>query len=183
MGDRFEFGRYPQGAGGKVKSVTWRVLQREKDYLLVIAEKGLDCKPYDEKFTRITWADCSLRRWLNADFYNRAFNEQERALILPVRIAGDAGPATEDRVFLLSVEEAERLFADDNDRMAVPTAYAVQNGACTDDEYGCCWWWLRSRGCYDYRAAHVDYDGGVGDDGNYVDNVCSAVRPALKLAL
>ncbi len=188
VGDRFEFGRYPQGADGEVKSVTWRVLQREKDYLLVIAELGLDCKPYNEDYCNITWADCSLRRWLNADFYNRAFSEQERALILPTRIANNAGPATEDRVFLLSVEEAERLFADDNDRMLVPTVYAIKNGVYTNDEYmidgiGCCWWWLRSRGWSVNSAAVVSIGRGVYDYGDSVHNVRDAVRPAFKIAL
>ena len=188
VGDRFEFGRYPQGADVEVKSVTWRVLQREKDYLLVIAEQGLDCKPYNEDFCDITWADCSLRRWLNADFYNRAFNEQERALILPARIANNAGPATEDRVFLLSLDEAESLFASDSARQAVPTDFAVKNGAYTSDSYkiggsGCCWWRLRSRGWNDDGAADVIDAGGVSDIGGSVSCGSGAVRPAFKIAL
>ena len=29
----------------------------------------------------INWADCTLRRWLNGEFFNKAFNEQEQSLI------------------------------------------------------------------------------------------------------
>ena len=81
VGDRFEFGRYPQGANGEVWPITWRVLQRNSNGLLVIAEQGLDAKPYNEEFCDITWADCTLRRWLNGEFFNKAFNEQEQSLI------------------------------------------------------------------------------------------------------
>ncbi len=81
VSDRFEFGRYPQGANGEVEPITWRVLQRNSDSLLVIAEQGLDAKPYNEEFCDITWADCTLRRWLNGEFFNKAFNEQEQSLI------------------------------------------------------------------------------------------------------
>ena len=188
VGDRFEFGRWPQGRYGEVRPVVWRVLLREADHLLVIAEKGLDCKQYHDTYTDITWADCSLRRWLNADFYSRAFNGQERALILPARLADAAGPAADDRVFLLSLDEAETLFASDSSRQAVPTDFAVKNGAYTSDSYkiggaGCCWWWLRSRGCSSGNAANVGSDGGVYDLGNYVSIEVGAVRPVLKIAL
>ena len=37
-----------------------------------------------------------LRRWLNADFYNRTFSEQERALILQTYVINNAGPDTAD---------------------------------------------------------------------------------------
>ncbi|MBQ7529976.1 serine/threonine protein kinase, partial [bacterium] len=82
VGDRFEFGRYPQGPNGEVRPITWRVLRRDSDGLLVIAEMGLDAKPYNEEEVGvITWSDCTLRRWLNSEFYEKAFNQQEQFLI------------------------------------------------------------------------------------------------------
>ena len=49
VGDRFRFGCYPQVPNGEVKPIVWRVLKRDSDGLLVIAEQGLDCKKYNEK--------------------------------------------------------------------------------------------------------------------------------------
>lgn len=195
VGERFEFGRCPQGVDGEVKPIVWRVLQREvnpvirrvlkraKDHLLVIAEQGLDSRPYNERFGGVTWAACSLRRWLNDEFYLQSFSEEERGLILRTRIANNAGPDTEDRVFLLSVKEAESLFSDDTDRRTVPTDWTVKNGVSWDDDTGCCWWWLRSRGCNHLHASDVDTEGfviGTGDGTAYTNR---AVRPAVKLAL
>ena len=181
VGDCFEFGRYPQGAYAEVMPITWRVLRRDSDSLLVVAEKCLDCKPYHEKFTKITWADCSLRHWLNADFYNRAFNEQERALILQTYVINNAGPDTDDHVFLLSINEANRFFADDAARQAVPTDFTVERGVYAS--VGWTWWWLRSRGWIGSYAAYVSSGGGVDVNGLGVDYGCGAVRPAFKIAL
>ncbi len=199
VGERFEFGRCPQGADGGIKPIVWRVLRRtfrsaslrrpwqllkrEKDHLLVIAEQGLDSRPYNERYGGVTWAACSLRRWLNDEFCLQSFSEQERGLILRTRIANNAGPDTEDRVFLLSVNEAESLFADNADRLTVPTDWTVKNGVRWDDDTGCCWWWLRSRGCNHLHASDVDTEGfviGTGDGTAYANR---AVRPVMKLAL
>lgn len=180
-GGLFEFGRWPQGLKGEVLPITWRVLRRDADSLLAVAEKGLECKPFHENYCRVSWMDCSLRRWLNDDFYTFAFEEEERSLILPSRICNNACPATEDSVFLLSVDEAESLFADDNDRRAEAADFAVANGVNAHE--GRCFWWLRSRGSYDINTADVDDSGIVNSGGSNVNYRGSAVRPALRLVL
>ena len=128
----FDFGRYPQDANGEVKPITWRVLKRDSDSLLIISEKCLDVKLYNEKCVDITWAECTLRAWLNGEFFIRAFNEQEQSLIKTSNLANNAGPSTEDRVFLLSVDEVKCLFADNDDRGCKTTAYAVKNAFHSD---------------------------------------------------
>lgn len=182
-GKFFEFGCYPQELNGDVKPIIWRVLKREKDCMLVIALRGLDCKPYHNKYCAVTWADCSLRRWLNGEFYYKAFNEQERRVILPSIIRSGSGPATEDRVFLLSIDEVNSLFAGEIDRRAWPTEFAVKQHACVKNSLRGCWWWLRSNGGFVGYAALVAPGGYVSDVGCNVDlsDFC-AVRPALKIA-
>ncbi|MBQ7568275.1 serine/threonine protein kinase, partial [bacterium] len=174
-----------QGAYGEEIPITWTVLQRDKDFILVIAKQGLDSMPYHESVPSITWADCSLRHWLNNEFLNKAFNDQERERILLSSLTNNAGPDTEDRVFLLSAEDAEdgSLFAGDTERQAKPTKYASNKKAYTDEENGCCSWWLRSRGCYGHHAASVSTGGDVNIDGDEVSMGSLAVRPALRISL
>ncbi|MBQ7528919.1 hypothetical protein IJT10_03330 [bacterium] len=105
VGDSLEFGRYPQGSNGEIKSITWRVLRRYTDSLLIMSEKGLDAKPFNKKKKSITWLDCTLRSWLNNEFYKKSFNEQERSLIKKTVLTNNAGPSTKDYVFLLSSDE------------------------------------------------------------------------------
>ncbi|MCR4782941.1 MAG: serine/threonine protein kinase [bacterium] len=180
VGDRFEFGRYPQGANGEVEPITWRVLQRNSDSLLVIAEYGLVVKPYNEMGGDITWADCTLRRWLNGEFLNKAFNRQEQSLIKTSHLSNNAGPSTDDRVFLLSIDEATGLFANDKDREAKPTAYVTDNSGFKYD--GMCSWWLRSRMYTGGVAAIVSSRGNFGcDPVSCLLGV--SVRPAFLLAI
>lgn len=126
VGDLFRFGCYPQGPSGEVEPIIWRVLKRDSDGLLVISEKGLDCKHYNKQCVSITWADCTLRRWLNGEFLEQAFSEQEQSLIKTKTIENNAGPATKDRIFLLSVGEVTSLFANGKDRTAKSTEYATK---------------------------------------------------------
>ncbi len=181
VGECFEFGRYPQGANGEIEPITWRILQREKEHLLVIAEKCLDCKPYNAEFRLIAWADCTLHRWLNSEFYDKAFNGQEQECILKTSIVNKTGPNTEGYIFLLSIDEARSLFANDIERCAKPTKCTVKNRVFLYDGY--CYWWLRSRGDSDNLAACVNTGGVIYDSGINVSFNHSAVRPVFKIAL
>jgi hypothetical protein len=198
-GDRnVEFGRYPQGAKGEVEPLRWRVLSVDEKAgkALLITEKLIDYRRYHGRFTDITWEDCDLRRWLNRDFTNSAFNEEERKNIILTENLNPhnseygtyGGNSTKDRVFLLSIEEAKKLFHSDRDRMAEATPYTVNRYRLIDyykrfGDEGMGWWWLRSPGHYSSSAARVRPGGGVNDYGRYVNIDDVAVRPALWLNL
>ena len=186
VGDRFEFGRYPQGPNGEIQPITWRVLQRDTNALLVISEKGLEAKHYTKKYAARTWEECTLRTWLNNRFFVCAFNGQEQSLIKMSRLSNNADSTTKDYVFLLSIKEAKSLFADDADRMCKPTEYARKRGAFYNTTGEKCigntHWWLRSSGDT-YYAACVYSTGIIDGNGDNVYNNDIAVRPALRLVL
>ena len=198
VGDIVYFGAYEQDnntSNGK-ENIEWLVLAKENNRVLVISDKALDCQTYNSSITSVTWETCTLRKWLNTDFVNDAFSDGEKAMIPTVMVSADKNPqydtdpgnATKDKVFLLSIVEAEKYFTSDEARKCVPTEYAISNGAYTSDSYtkggkATCWWWLRSPGCYQSSAAFVDFDGSVGRGGHYVDNDISAVRPAMWISI
>ncbi len=198
VGDHVFFGAYEQdgnSSNGK-EDIEWLVLARENNRVLVISEKALDCQPYNEEWESVTWETCTLRKWLNGSFINSAFSEAERAMIPTVTVSADKNPeystnpgnATQDKVFLLSITEAEKYFTTDEARRCVPTEYAIDQGAWTSDDYtkngeATCWWWLRSPGYDQNRAAGVDDDGDVGEYGGSVGYDIIAVRPALWIDL
>ena len=197
VGDTVSFGTYEQDndtSNGK-ENIEWLVLAKEDNRLLVISQYALDCQQYNTESVDITWESCTLRKWLNADFFNAAFSDGEKAMIPTVTVSADKNPdystnpgsATEDKVFLLSITEANRYFKTDEERMCVPTAYAKAHGVYTSSDYtkggaATCWWWLRSPGRYRDSAADVD-DGGVYSSGFIVYNSHVCVRPALWINL
>lgn len=198
VGDTVFFGAYEQDnntSNGK-EDIEWLVLAKENNRLLVISQYALDCKPYNRERADVTWENCTLRKWLNGTFFSTVFSNKEKAMIPTVTLSADKNPqfdtdpgnATEDKVFLLRITEANQYFKNDEARMCVPTAYAEANGAFTSDSYtkggvAACWWWLRSPGLNQSRVARVEGDGvvyGYGSNVNY-DGFC--VRPALWIDL
>ena len=195
QGKRVQFGRYEQGSG--IKPIEWRVLEISDNGILLITEYAIDRKRYHGTKTAITWDICDLRKWLNREFLNTAFNETERSLIGDTKCSADQNPtystypghATTDKIFLLSILEAEKYFMSDEDRKAAPTAYAKEQGADTNNKSktaageACCWWWLRSPGDGSTCAANVSNIGSIFDYGLNVDNDETSVRPALWIGL
>ena len=60
-----------------------------------------------------TWESCTLRAWLNGEFLESAFTAKKRQNILPTALTpykADPERATEDRVFLLTVDVIRRYF-------------------------------------------------------------------------
>lgn len=186
VGERFEFGHYPQGENGEIRSITWRVLRRDFDGLLVISELGLDVRSYNEDHESRSWADCTLRKWLNGEFLANAFNDQERFLIKVSDLRNNVGRRTKDRIFLLSICEARSLFTNDKERECKVTDFVVENDGYVSDlgEYeGNTLWLLRSRNRKEpFSVACVCTFGNICSC-DFINDKHSVVRPALKLVI
>lgn len=190
VGSIIKFGNYPQNTKDKKEPIEWRVLAVEDGKALVISQYALDCKKYNEEYIKTSWEKCTLRKWLNSDFLNSAFNSTEQNLIQLSTVTADENPEhngvnqgydTKDKVFLLSAKEAEQYFKNDEDRKCNPTKFAINNGAYQDK--GQCLWWLRSLGFLSYDASSVYPDGSVYYSGYIVDINYGSVRPALWINL
>lgn len=94
-----------------------------------------------------------------------------------------AGNGTQDQIFLLSIQESEKYFANDEDRKAYPTAYAEKNSAFVAAGTKCCLWWLRSPGSRSVDAAYVSGTGTNQLWGINVDDHDICIRPALWINL
>ena len=115
--DTITFGSYPQSdVTGKTKEpIEWIVLDRDEENkkALLLSKYILDCKPYNDEYKEVTWETCSLRKWLNRDFYNIAFNDSDKIYITltslinndNVDYGSNGGNNTSDNVFLLSIDE------------------------------------------------------------------------------
>jgi len=108
------------------KPITWRVLDIQKDKALMITEKVIEKRHYNEQSALVTWEACTLREYLNNDFLKN-FHNDEKMRIAQTRIqnydnpwcGSKGGNATDDKIFLLSIEEVIKYFGDSgqlNDR-------------------------------------------------------------------
>ena len=182
-------GAYKQGDGRK--AIEWRVLAKKEGKALLVSRYALDFQPYNVEKTNVTWETCSLRQWLNGTFFRSAFSPEEQERILSTTVPAGRNPMystspgndTTDKVFLLSITEANKYFRSVEERKCAPTKYAATQGAYTNPSNGNCWWWLRSPGNYSFYAAFVSSGGSVSNDGDRVHLGAGAVRPALWIDL
>ena len=194
VGDKIIFGTYEQDndTSNGAEDIEWLVLAKENNKILVISDKALDCQRYNNiGGYRTTWELCSLRKWLNDSFFNAAFSEEERALIQITTVSADRNPAygtdpgnaTTDKVFLLSINEAEKYFSDDQVRVCAPTAYAKADREHLYTTSTVCSWWLRSPGRYPSEAAFVLISGIINNVGCDVSFDLYFIRPALWISI
>ena len=124
----------------QVEPIMWRVLKYESKKLLLLSDKCLDCQVYHDEPKPVYWEESFICKWLNNDFVNIAFNEEERRLLK--QIDGDlvTMPKLEDLV-------DEKLSFDKEygvtpTRESVPTDYAMEKGAYSGPT-GTCYWWYK----------------------------------------
>jgi uncharacterized protein affecting Mg2+/Co2+ transport len=201
IGSTIQFGSYE-----------WRVLDIQGNSTLVMTETMVGQQPYNNFAGGVTWADCSLRKYLNGEFYH-TFSEEEKGRIIPVWnknqgnhwYDSNGGEDTNDFIFLLSMEEVVcKYFGDSSKNLENRSAkqrYWFQKKDVNNDkrratlEGSGWWWWLRTPGRDNKRAVYIHGDGNIGIQGNgtfhYSSNTIhpltgdnsGGVRPVLWLSL
>ena len=164
MGDVLELG-----------GIDWYVIRVEDARALLVTTDLLEKRPYHGEWEKITWETCDLRAYLNGEFFEETFTDEEKEWIAASELVNDvsefedfeteAGNDTVDRVFLLSVQEAEEFFAEDKDRKTE-----------TFDS-----WWLRTPGRKSQSAASYVSASGSVETGGYSGSNNVGLRPALWL--
>ncbi len=201
IGSILSFGKY-----------LWCVLEIRDSVALIITNEVIEQRPYNERAGDVTWADSSLRQYLNVEFYNE-FTEVEKSKVVPILnenlnnqwYGSSGGEDTLDYIFLLSIEEAVcKYFGDSRynlENRSAKQRYWFQkkdkNNVKRRTTYNShsWWWWLRSPGRDNKRGVYVHGDGNIGIQGNgtyrYNSNTIhptsgkntGGVRPALWLSL
>lgn len=174
-----EFGSYPYYADGSKKAIKWLVLEHYDDgSLLLLSADCIDVKQYNDNEKNTSWKNCSLRKWLNEVFYDKAFNDKEKKNILLSELTTKDKEITKDKVFLLSIDEAAKYFKIDYYRKAFPTPYAEREGKWNSKEFSR-WWWLRSS--ESPRNTVVRYNGEIKSQKRLPTDDSGAVRAAIKV--
>ncbi|MDR2577884.1 MAG: GNAT family N-acetyltransferase [Chitinispirillales bacterium] len=176
----------------------WRVLDVQDGKALLLSERVMEMRRYHEKYEDTTWADCTLRQYLNETFYN-TFSEADRSRILETQLSNknnpwfgtNGGRDTADKIFLLSVEEAVKYLGDSgacknrnpNAKYAINDDFNDARRAISSDSQSVSWW-LRSPGLSPDFASAVTEEGFLGICGDFV-NRGSVVgyRPAMWVSV
>ena len=172
-----------------IEPMKWIVLHSDGEKALIISKDAVAAMPYVSEIAPTDWEHSIIRAWLNSEFYDNTFNDLEKQRIINTSVDNKENPKfktpcghdTDDNVFLLSLDEAERYFDEMEDRAAAATEYAQNQGAFVLGGYTS--WWLRTSGRDNTRAAYVVTDGTINEYGCFVNNKSNAVRPAMWIKI
>ena len=206
VGTYINFGKYYKNNNTELEQIEWRVIAKENDKMLLMSRYGIEYMPFNEVDKGITWETSTLRKWLNEDFYNLAFNDIEKKSIIKnltkidTGSGGNSGRDTYDYVTLLSHKDlidyldlydlidAKEDITKFDSLKCYHTRYAFENynkktGKKIRNEYLPKRWWLRDITATYKNVLIYDYqDKKVSETMNCTEKSV-LVRPAIWVAI
>ncbi len=197
----YEQDNYPENGA---EPIEWQVLDIKGGKALLLSRYVLDSKLLDDNTSEARWSECSLRTWLNEDFFNTAFSEIQKERISttlvtaernPVYLSTDPGKSVNDKMFLLSIGEVEEYFPGgyhpdsdleyyySDDLITSDTDYAYEINKANEGKMVYrkgreANWWLRTVGNGTF-ATMVSSDGIISAVGSWSNSLLQGVRPAM----
>ena len=183
-------GNYMYTAMGSEGPIEWDVLKVEDGKALIISHYVLTELKFDNGGSN-NYADSSIRKFLNQDFYDMAFTEEEKARILTTTVDNSAATTedaqnvfacenTEDKIFLLSYKEAGAIYYPlTENRIAEGTKWAYNLRGDYTAEYTFDWW-TRSPSVVGGAARTITKEGKIS---SVTASTYKGVRPACWVTL
>jgi tetratricopeptide (TPR) repeat protein len=151
----------------RIGDCKWRVLDIRKNQVLLMRKSALPEMSYHNTLEYVTWEKSAIRKWMNSEYLTKTFSEAERKNILLTKVINsnnsqfgtDGGNDTQDYMFLLSMEEAEKY------KSLFPKFKSNS--------------WLRSPGSSGKNAIFISENGAIMDSGYAVNSNEITARPTF----
>ena len=164
---KLQIGSCKQGDTVSIGNEKWRILELAGDQALLMKNDSIDPMAYHMERTTVTWESSSLRQWLNSSYLELTFSEAEQSNIVATTVMNsdnpvygtDGGKDTQDKLFILSIEESEKY-------QALFPKFKSNT-------------WLRSPGNSGESAAFLSMDGTPMTYGYDVSDDSMKIRPVL----
>jgi hypothetical protein len=194
VGDTFYFGHYEQDndLSNGTEELEWTVLDVVDGKAFVTTVCAIESMMYHHTLEAITWEQSSIRKWLNEDFYEQAFDREHQKYIALTLVPSDLNPEhdtlsgeiTEDRIFLLSLREVELYLTGKPEAICKATDFVTKTRlGYAFVHNGGSWWWVRTPGLQQSYAAGINPVGEMSTDGNSVTYYAGGIRPAMWIDL
>ncbi|MCR5206484.1 MAG: dockerin type I repeat-containing protein, partial [Lachnospiraceae bacterium] len=174
----------------KWEDIEWRVIKVEDGEngkrMLLVSENILDAIPFNETSETVTWEDSDIRSWLNGEFYYNAFGGGAWKAVSAGRVSGKRNDGsiyeTEDRVFLLSIDEAKSeeygYYVKDPEESGKSGASFRKMTDMANADY----WWCRDGYFCDEISGNSPYRWDVALVYGNLSH-CNGIRPAVWVSL
>ena len=170
-----------------VERLEWIIAEKNGNEVLLISKYAIEALPFG--VSRTSWSGSAARQWLNDGFINGSFRTSEKLKIREKSITtiyNDANgnekiEITQDKVFLLSINEANRYFNSNDERYALATPYLKTKDAHVNLDNGMAHYWLRTP-APNGDIMYVNGSGAINESGKSFENIM-AVRPAIWITV
>ncbi|MDR2599466.1 MAG: GNAT family N-acetyltransferase [Oscillospiraceae bacterium] len=193
--DEYDTGKVMQFGNNR-----WWVLNVQDGKALLLCDHVLEKHCYHDKYEAVTWADCSLRHYMNNEFYN-TFSDADKSRILETKLLNmnnpwfgtNGGRDTEDKIFILSIHEVVTYLGNSgqlnnrnpDSKFFINDSYNGIRKAVSDDNLPSSWW-LRTPGNNPNFASCVTVEGRIAVSGDFVNRdyfFVGGFRPAMWISL
>ena len=180
--------------------VRWWAIGEDTGRIVLMSENIIDTKPLADTFSAVTWDVSDLRDWLNDDFYNKAFTDNDKKHItMHFTPASNnyyfdvtTGADTYNKIGIItsaSLADGTYIFKDHNSdemkelRKAEGTEYAIANGLRTHNGKFGRWWTATSADAANLYGVVVTEEGVILiESGGEVNNKTDiGVRPFIMV--
>ena len=159
------------------EEIEWDVIKYEDGKYFIISKYILTAMRFSEDGKKKSWSDSTLRRWMNGEFFETAFSEEERKYIQDTYIKSES---TTDKIFCISYSNLVSDIVDRKVKFGIPSEYALSKGIksngfpiyYTDDE---------DRVTYDFFMISGKC-GSVANAGMVLPEKIVGVRPAMWIS-
>lgn len=195
-GDYVYFGTYEQDSNvnnGKEK-LKWRVLDVKDGKMFLLTDVCIERKIFHSIEGQGIWENSDIRKWLNKEFMDIAFTQDEKAGIVQTTVKNSKSSDFEyapmndtiNKIFLLDEREVYRYFDDNMDSNGI---YADRKAGYTETirkdlnkwdtyEFDYISWWLRTLGKSEGEILNNSMLGG--SDADLWKN---GIRPAMWVSI
>ena len=189
VGDIVVIGSYEQDnvLDNGTEPLEWIVLEVQEDKAWLMTKYCIDQVIFYPERVPMYWGKSDLRAWMNGEFFETTFTEEEKEIILTTIVKNDnphgmkgASADTEDKIYLLSKSEVLHFMPEMADRVAYPTEYAKSKDITLSPETGSCRWWTRTPGARKMDMCGMRLDGRISAYGMQdVDWPTNTMRPVM----
>ena len=189
VGDTIQFGNYYINNSEEKEPIEWIIVSKNEELKteLLLSKYALERKKYNDIYMSTPWQKSNIRKWLNKEFYNEAFENVGSKFVMTSALDNHQNPeyrslesgTTFDKVFLPSYDELKK-YIKDKYLKCEGTNYFKSIGGYVD-ENGFADWWTRTAGDSDSHVMNVSANGEIIMMGDYVNTDDFGVRPMIKV--
>ena len=153
----------------KWEPIKWKIVSKSDKFVYAISCLILDSKPFNRENVKTEWNTSTIKHWLENDFFDNAFFEEEKNII--------------NSIYLESATNIETLFwsGDLRDPRVKGTDYAKSQGLSINLNNGFSNWWAPEPSIWTSKKAHYICDEKIKSKSCSVDNITLGVRPTISI--